>query len=98
MIIVTVAGRVKPEFKETFLTHMAELTKIVSEEEGCISYLQTISVKDSNTLFLYEEWESEQHLRTHLETEHMLAHFEEARPWFDSVEMKTFEVSEFALQ
>lgn len=34
MIIVTVVGKVKPEFRDTFLEHMAELAHIVRAEEG----------------------------------------------------------------
>lgn len=97
MIIVTVAGKVKAEFKQTFLDHMAELADTVRAEEGCIKYQQNITADDDTTLFLYEEWESLQALQAHLQTAHMAEHFEQARPWFDWVDMKTFEASEFAL-
>ncbi|MHA2714476.1 putative quinol monooxygenase [Vibrio owensii] len=68
--------------------------KVVRAEDGCITYQQNISADDENTLFLYEEWQSEQQLKAHLATAHMTEHFELARPWFDSVEMKTFEATE----
>ncbi|WED23640.1 antibiotic biosynthesis monooxygenase [Vibrio sp. JC009] len=97
MIIVTVAGKVKPEFRDTFLEHMAELAHIVRQEEGCIKYQQNITAEDPNTLFLYEEWESTGHLLAHLETEHMQEHFAQARPWFEWVDMKTSEATEFTL-
>ncbi|WP_375749107.1 putative quinol monooxygenase [Vibrio sp. HN007] len=97
MIVVTVAGKVKPEFKQTFLDHMAELAPVVRAEAGCITYQQNITAEDENTLFLYEEWESVEHLQVHLESEHMAKHFEQARPWFDWVDMKTFESGEFKL-
>lgn len=97
MIIVTVAGKVKAEYKNLFLSHMAELAPIVQAEDGCIKYQQNITADDPLTLFLYEEWRSVEHLNQHLVTEHMQTHFEEARPWFDWVDMKTFEASEFAL-
>lgn len=97
MIIVTVSGQVKPEFKETFLQHMAELAPIVQAEAGCIQYQQHISAEDPNLLFLYEKWQSKEHLLAHLDTAHMQEHLAEARPWFDSVEMTTFEAEEMAL-
>lgn len=97
MIIVTVTGQVKPEFRQTFIDHMTELAFTVRAEEGCITYQQNISADDESTLFLYEEWESQAHLNAHLATAHMVKHFEEARPWFDSVELKTFEASAFLL-
>lgn len=90
MVIVTVTGKVKPKFKQTFIEHMAEIAKIVRAEEGCITYQQNISADDENTLFLYEEWQSGRDLQAHLATAHMQEHFLQAKPWFDSVEMKTF--------
>lgn len=53
MIINTVKGQVKPEFKEKFIAHLA--------------------------------------------TEHMQSHLAEAQPWFDSLEMETFESTKFDL-
>lgn len=97
MIIVTVAGKVKPEFKQTFLDHMADLAKIVRAEEGCIKYQQNITAEEDTVLFLYEEWETRQALQAHLQTTHMQEHFVQAHPWFDWVDMKTFEASEFDL-
>lgn len=97
MIIVTVAGKVKAEFRDTFLEHMMELAVMVRSEEGCIKYQQNISSDDTNALFLYEEWQSKEHLLAHLETKHMQEHFAQARPWFEWVDMKTAEAVEFVL-
>lgn len=60
-------------------------------------YQQNITADEPNTLFLYEEWETKDHLLAHLETEHMQKHFVLARPWFDWVDMKTSEATEFVL-
>ena len=98
MIIVTVAGKVKPEFKQTFLDHMAELAGTVHAEKGCIKYQQNLTAEDDSILFLYEEWETLEALQAHLQTPHMAEHFDQARPWFDWVDMKTFEASEFTLE
>lgn len=97
MIIVTVAGKVKSEFRQTFLDHMEALGKIVVEEQGCLKYQQNISAEDPNVLFLYEEWASQKDLMVHLASEHMQEHLAEARPWFDWVDMKTFEASSIDL-
>ena len=97
MIVVTVAGKVKPEFRQTFLEHMQELAPVVLAEEGCIKYQQNISAADEHTLFLYEEWQSEAHLLTHLDSPHMKAHLAQARPWFDWVEMKMLNASPLTL-
>lgn len=98
MITVTVAGKVKPEYRTTFLKHMEELAPIVRAEKGCILYQQNISADDENLLFLYEKWESKEDLMIHLASKHMQEHLEEARPWFDWVDMKTFETQEFTLE
>lgn len=97
MIIVTVTGRIKPEFRTAFLQHMADLTPIVQREEGCIVYQQNISAADENILFLYEEWESREKWLAHMSSPHMVAHLEEARPWFDDVDMKTLDATPFTL-
>jgi quinol monooxygenase YgiN len=97
MIIVTVAGKVKAEFKQTFLDHMSDLADTVRAEEGCIKYQQNITAEDDTTLFLYEEWKSQQALQAHLQTAHMQEHFVQARPWFDWVEMKTYDASEVVI-
>ena len=97
MIIVTVAGQVKPAFREAFLDHMLELGETVRQEAGCRVYQQNITAEDSNILFLYEEWDSKEHLLAHLAAPHMQKHFEVARPWFDWVDMKTFDASEVSL-
>lgn len=98
MIIVTVTGRVKPEFRDIFLDHMDDLALIVRGEEGCILYQQNISATDKNLLFLYEEWESREQWLTHMSSPHMAAHLEEARPWFDEVNMTTFDAIPFTLE
>ncbi|CAM1340981.1 lipocalin-like domain-containing protein [Tenacibaculum amylolyticum] len=96
-IIVAVAGKVKPEFRKKFLKHMEELAPIVRAEEGCIKYEQNISATDKNILFLYEIWESKELWLKHLASKHMKEHLKEARPWFDWVDMKSYEAAEFKL-
>ncbi len=97
MIIVTVAGKVKPQFRQTFLEHMEVLGNLVREEKGCLNYQQTISADDPDLLFLYEEWNSQEELLVHLQSEHMQAHLSEARPWFEWVDMKTYEAEGISL-
>ena len=97
MIIVTVTAKVKPEFREIFLELIAKLSLVVRKEDGCIQYQQNISASEPNILFLYEQWQSEEHLQTHLEAAHMKQYFAEVSDWFDSVDMKTFKATEFTL-
>lgn len=93
MIVNVVKGWVKPEFKEIFLKHMADLAPIVRAEKGCIAYEQNISAENGLELLLYEEWESREDIIAHINSPHMQEHLAEARPWFEQIEMRTYEVT-----
>lgn len=97
MIINTVRGRVKPEFKETFIKKMISLSETVRAEEGCITYELSIVCEEPLITFLYEQWESQAAITAHLATPHMQKHFAEASPWFDSVTRETYEASSVSL-
>ena len=97
MIVNTVKGQVKPEFKEKFIAHMAELAETVRAEKGCIAYDLSVDTENDLVLFLFEKWESKEDILAHLATEHMQSHLAEAQPWFDSLEMETFEAAKFDL-
>ena len=43
----------------------------VRAEDGCICYDYYYSAKDENIVFLFEEWESEQHQQIHLTQPHI---------------------------
>jgi quinol monooxygenase YgiN len=45
----------------------------VRAEDGCISYDYYFSAKDENSVFLFEEWESERHQQIHLTQPHIAA-------------------------
>lgn len=92
MIINTVVSTPKIEFKETFIEHMKTLSELVRQEEGCITYELFVDPYHPNRLFLFEEWKNQEALDKHLTQPHMLAHFEEAKPWFEgNVVMNTYE-------
>ncbi len=48
------------------------------KESGCISYQFHTATGADNTFFLFEEWESEQALAAHFQTEHLQAFLKEA--------------------
>lgn len=93
MIINTVKGQIKQKFKEKFVVHMAELAKTVKAEKGCIAYDLYYDTENELLLFLFEKWESKEDILAHLATEHMQSHLAEAQPWFDKLEMETFEAT-----
>ncbi|MGR5132085.1 putative quinol monooxygenase [Vibrio alfacsensis] len=97
MIINTVKGQVKPEFKDKFIAHMRDLSKIVRNEKGCIAYDLSVDTENDLILFLYEQWESKEAITVHLATAHMQKHLAEAQPWFDTLEMNTFEATAISL-
>lgn len=43
----------------------------VRAEDGCIHYDYYYSAKDENVVFLFEEWESENHQQVHLTQPHI---------------------------
>ena len=43
----------------------------VRQEDGCLGYDYYFSAKDESTVFLFEEWESQQHQQVHLTQPHM---------------------------
>ena len=43
----------------------------VRGEDGCIHYDYYFSAKDENVVFLFEEWESENHQQVHLTQPHI---------------------------
>ena len=56
-------------FVETLET--SGVAAAVRNEEGCIRYDYYISVKDSDTVFLFEEWETKNHQQIHLTQPHI---------------------------
>ncbi len=99
MIVNTVFSTPKKEYKQTFIEHMARLSEVVKQEDGCITYLLLEDPNHPTRLVLFEEWESQEALNKHLEQPHMIEHHEKALPWFDGeIVMTTYEINEFNRQ
>lgn len=95
MVIVTVKSNPKPEFKSDFLKAFNEVAREVRQEEGCMEYQIYQKDKDSTDLFVFERWESRDHLDAHLKTDHMAKFFEKTGDWFaEEKELKIYEVKE----
>ncbi len=71
MIVIAVTIPVKPEAREEARTLFTVLEEATRQEAGCLSYTFYADRHDPNTLFLFEEWESEEALANHYQTEHM---------------------------
>ena len=55
--------------------HYLEAAKILisptRQEQGCVHYGITIDLIEDHVIWITEEWESEEHLMTHLSTPHV---------------------------
>lgn len=71
MIIVHGTFPVKQAFREEALKLMERMAVASRGEFGCISYEFYIALSDSNTLLLFQEWESVEALQDHFDTDHM---------------------------
>lgn len=95
MVIVTVKSNPKPEFKNEFLNEFNNVAQEVRKEEGCIEYEIYQKNPKGTDLFVFERWESREHLDAHLKTNHMTKFFEKTSDWFqEEKELKIYEVKE----
>lgn len=78
MIHVVARMELNPGCQEKMLAVMRDLVPVVRAEAGCITYNPCLD-KDGNenTLTIVEAWESEAHLKAHLDSKHM-AEYREA--------------------
>ena len=71
MIVIAVTIPVKPAAREEARTLFTVLEAATRQEAGCLNYTFYADRNDPNTLFLFEEWESEEALANHYQTAHM---------------------------
>jgi quinol monooxygenase YgiN len=71
--VIIIAGwlKIKPEMRADAMQALVAMHDASSAEEGCVSYRFYLDIEDSNTAFLFEEWESEEALAAHGRTAHM---------------------------
>lgn len=94
MLIITLTVDFKSEFQQQFIYHMRALADLIRQEDGAITFEQSLSIDEPNKLVIYEEWQSEDLFKQHLMTEHMQSHFEKVETWINSLEMKSYNASE----
>ena len=70
MILVIIGMNVFSEKRTELSQTIASLTGSIRMEEGCRRCDFCQSMEDENRLFLLEEWDTEENLMTHLESEH----------------------------
>lgn len=71
--MLTVTYYAKEGFAKAFVEELEKsgVASAVRGEAGCIHYDYYYSAKDENVVFLFEEWESENHQQVHLTQPHI---------------------------
>ncbi|HYP25393.1 MAG TPA: putative quinol monooxygenase [Blastocatellia bacterium] len=70
---LTVIARMKakPGMEEELKRELLGLVPPTRAEEGCINYDLHQSLQDASRFLFHERWESEAHLKTHSQSEHI---------------------------
>jgi quinol monooxygenase YgiN len=71
MIVVTGKVAIKPEKREEAIRATTRMAEASRAESGCISYGFFSSLEEPDMVIAFEEWESEEALKFHFQTEHM---------------------------
>lgn len=70
MIIVTAKITAKYDARNKIILKAEELIRLTRLESGCISYDLFTSTEDDNILLMFEKWENQDVLNSHMQTEH----------------------------
>ncbi len=71
MIVIAGSIPIKPEHRDEARQLALDMAKATQAEAGCLAYQFYADLSDPNTFFIFEEWESEEALNRHFQTEHM---------------------------
>ncbi|NTW72212.1 MAG: antibiotic biosynthesis monooxygenase [Eubacteriaceae bacterium] len=72
MITLVSKATIKAGKLEEYKAVVGELAELSRKEEGCISYGLFEDLKDPNILTFIEEWEDDEALKFHNQTEHFI--------------------------
>lgn len=95
MIVLNASIPVDPDSRETAIEAASELAQRSREEDGVIDYRVALDIEDDTTLRVFEQYEDEDALNTHMNSEHY-GSFEGQVPEFaaGAPELHRFDVSE----
>ena len=100
MIYVFATIELAEGMRDQFLAAQRELLPLVRAEAGCLAYTPTVEVPSSDPakaaprthcVFMHEQWESLQHLRSHSTAEHMKDFREKVQTMVVGVKVEVFE-------
>ena len=92
MIIVTVKSITKSEYTVQYYNEFKSVSEEVKAEDGCLEYELYQKNEKSNEFFLFERWETREKLNAHLKTKHMTEFIANTENWFESKDIKIYEV------
>jgi quinol monooxygenase YgiN len=81
MIVIAGTIPIKPEHREEAKRLAQWMAEATHKEAGCLTYQFYADLADPNTFFIFEEWESDEALARHFQTEHM-KQFQQQAPTF----------------
>ncbi len=90
-VTVIAVIRALPGNEAAVRTSLVQLVAPTRAEAGCLNYDLHVDIEDPNRFVFNENWESQEHLDRHLQTEHIAANRERIGNLIEGVEMKRFE-------
>jgi quinol monooxygenase YgiN len=95
MIVLHATVPVAPEHRVDALDVVEDLVEDSRAEDGTVDYRATTDVEDPNTVRFFEQYENQEALEAHLETDHYLEFAKALPEWLaGEPEVLKFEVSE----
>jgi quinol monooxygenase YgiN len=99
MIVVAVRVRVKPPKREEFIKLAQGMIEPSQAEKGCISYNFFSDTLDPTAFMYFEEWESQEALKLHSQTEHFVRYSQSISDLLErSPEIRVYTVSKVELR
>jgi len=89
MVIIAGTIRLDPSNREAAIEAAVEMMDATAKEDGCVSYDFSADFRDPGLFHLFEEWESEDHLKAHFVVPHMEV-FQKKMAVLGPVERKIF--------
>jgi quinol monooxygenase YgiN len=95
MIVLQATIPIDPDRRETAVEAATELARRSREEDGVVDYRVALDVEDDATLRVFEQYEDDATLQSHMESDHFQA-FQGRIPEFvaGDVELHRFDVAE----
>jgi quinol monooxygenase YgiN len=94
MIIITGTARVHPDQRDAAIAAARDMHKRTIDEPGRVDYRFWSATDDPNAILLFERWQEQSALQTHLAAPHTAAFLAQIGPAVDGgLEMTRFEVS-----